>query len=584
MGGKKKGVYMSGLLKPFGNPPANGVKYFATALLLESVKDPAWLAKVTNAIHSFWRNKNSQMLKEPTPGRPAKFRKLVPWVTWIATLLMPFMIGCRGLPKGERAYSTAFTGTSGTTLSTAAQPRVAAHPGQSGLHLLPDPRDAFAARLAMADNAERSLDVQYYIWKKDMVGKVLMERLYRAADRGVRVRLLIDDLGTMAPDRVLRTIDSHPNIEVRLFNPARLRAPRLLGVVLDLKRLNRRMHNKSFIADGQVAIVGGRNIGDEYFGAHADANFADLDVAVIGPVVKEASEAFDLYWNHAASVPIANLSRSKETPGQDAKSRTALATYLEGVKQSEYADAVRNSEFAQQLRQKAVKFQWGHASIIRDHPDKVLTPSDQEKTHITPVLRDLAQRTRQELFLVSPYFVPGKTGVKLLSDLTHRGVRVVVITSSLASTDGVPVHSIYKHSRKPLVEAGVELYELQPTPSARQKRRLGGSSGASLHAKTFAFDRQTLFVGSYNLDPRSRRLNTEMGMVIDSPELAATLPETVNPNLSHEAYRVQVENKHLVWVTHKDGKEVRYTSEPEAGWWKRVKSTVYGWLPIEGLL
>jgi putative cardiolipin synthase len=464
------------------------------------------------------------------------------------------------------------------------QPKVAAHPGQSGMHPLADPRDAIAARLALADAAERSLDVQYFIWNKDLTGKALLEHLYRAADRGVRVRLLLDDLGTMPSDKVLLTIDSHPNIEVRMFNPASLRSPRLLGIVINLGRLNKRMHNKSFIADGQVAIVGGRNIGDEYFGADMVSNFADDDVVLIGPVVKETSAEFDLYWNHAAAIPIAKLAHQNNTPEQYAAQRAALATHLETAKQSEYADAVRHSEFSQQLRRSAVTFHWGHASIINDQPDKVLTASHKEETHLAPVLREMAMNTKHELYLVSPYFVPGKRGTELLSEVSRCGVRVVVITNSLASTDGVPVHSHYKGYRKPLIEAGIELYELKPTLGAGKKRRVGLSSGASLHAKTFAFDRRIRFIGSYNLDPRSSRLNTEMGVVMSSPELARRLPESVDPDLGDKAYRVQLEGRRLVWVTYKDGQEVRYHNEPEAGFWKRTKATVIGWLPIEGML
>src|SRR5687768_10194298 len=220
----------------------------------------------------------------------------------LATLMLA---ACGGLPKGGGGPSTAtLTGPERTTLAAMVRPRVAARPGQSGMHALGDAHDALSARLALADAAQRSLDVQYFIWNKDMAGRVLTERLFRAADRGVRVRLLLDDLGTMPGDRELLAIDSHPNIEVRMFNPVGMRSLRLLGILADLARVNKRMHNKSFIADGQVAIVGGRNVGDEYYGASAGANFADLDVAVIGPVVKEVSAAFDLYWNHAAAIPI----------------------------------------------------------------------------------------------------------------------------------------------------------------------------------------------------------------------------------------------------------------------------------------
>ncbi len=241
-------------------------------------------------------------------------------------LLIALSLGaCGGLPKdGARTVSTAMTDNGRTALARAVRPRVAAHAGQSGLHALADGHEALAARLALADAAQRSLDVQYFIWNKDMTGKVLVERLFRAADRGVRVRLLLDDLGTMPSDDVLLAIDSHPNIEVRMFNPVALRSPRLLGMVADFGRINRRMHNKSFTADGQVAIVGGRNIGDEYFGAHDGTNYADLDVAVIGPVVNEVSDEFDLYWNNQSSVPMADLSRQNTTPEQFAAKRAAL--------------------------------------------------------------------------------------------------------------------------------------------------------------------------------------------------------------------------------------------------------------------
>ena len=253
------------------------------------------------------------------------------------TLLVMLLLGaCGGLPKvGERPSSTAMKNNGGTALAAAVRPRVAAHPGQSGLHTLLDGREALAARLALADAAQRSLDVQYFIWNKDMAGKVLLEHLFRAADRGVRVRLLLDDLGVMPSDATLLTIDSHPNIEVRMFNPVALRSPRLLGMIADFGRINKRMHNKSFTADGQASIVGGRNIGDEYFEAHAEMNFADLDVVLIGPVVKEVSDEFDLYWNNKSSIPIAALARQNTTPEQFAAQRAALIAYHETAKASD---------------------------------------------------------------------------------------------------------------------------------------------------------------------------------------------------------------------------------------------------------
>jgi putative cardiolipin synthase len=505
-----------------------------------------------------------------------------------AVLAMLSLAGCGGLPKvGERTPSTALKNTGGTALAAAVRPRVAAHPGQSGLHELPGGEGALAARLALADAAQRSLDVQYFIWNKDMAGKVLLERLFRAADRGVRVRLLLDDLGTMPGDRELLAIDRHPNSEVRMFNPVALRTPRLLGMVADFGRINKRMHNKSFTADGQISIVGGRNIGDEYFDANAAMNFADLDVAVIGPVVKQVSDAFDLYWNNQSAIPIAALARQKITPEQFAAQRAALIAHHETAKAAAYAQSLRESEFARQLRNRNVSYHWGKATIVNDHPDKVATSARKTETHLAPQLRELADKTKRELFLVSPYFVPGTEGVALLAAVRQRGVRVVVITNSLASTDGVPVHAKYQLYRKPLVEAGIELYEIKPTVGAQLKRRFrepAGSSTGGLHAKTFAFDRRIGFIGSYNLDPRSSKLNTEMGVLFDCPPVAKRLPEQLERDLGRSAYRVELDRHRLVWVTREGDKVVRYKSEPNAGLMKKIKSTVISWLPIEWLL
>ncbi len=501
------------------------------------------------------------------------------------------LAACGGLPTGgERTASTAMTGNGGTSLAAVVRPRVAAHSGQSGLHSLADAHDAIAARLVLADAAQRSLDVQYFIWNKDLVGKVLLERLLRAADRGVRVRLLLDDLGTMPSDEVLLAIDSHPNIEVRMFNPVAIRSPRLLGVLSDLGRVNKRMHNKSFTADGQVSIVGGRNIGDEYFGAAEERNYADMDVAVVGPVVKQVSDEFDLYWNHPASIPIANLSHQNTTPEELAAKRAALVANRETAGQSEYAEDLRQSEFARQLRSRNISFSWGRATIVNDNPDKIITSSSKTETHLAPQLRAVVDKTKRELFLVSPYFVPGKAGVELLAGARQRGARVVVITNSLESTDAVPVHAKYKLYRKALLQAGVELYELKPTVGALHQRGSGGLRGPTgagrtgLHAKTFAFDRRIAFVGSYNLDPRSSKLNTEMGVLFDCPEFAKRLPVNTERDLERNAYRVELVGNHLEWVTREGNKQVRYESEPGASLGKRITVTIISCLPIESQL
>ncbi|MFN0129099.1 MAG: phospholipase D family protein [Verrucomicrobiales bacterium] len=520
------------------------------------------------------------------PGWKARLLAIASIALWLGA--------CTGLPKGGNGPpSSAMKNVGGTALAASVRPRVAAHPGLSGLHPLMEAQDALAARLALADVAERSLDVQYFIWNNDMTGKVLLDRLFSAADRGVRVRLLLDDLGTMPTDDVLLTIDSHPNIEVRMFNPVAMRSLRKLGMAADFARINKRMHNKSFTADGQIAIVGGRNIGDEYFGAHAGVNFADLDVVVIGPVVNEVSDAFDLYWNHRASIPMASLSNRGTTPGQFDEKRAALRAHRKVASQSQYADIMRRSEFVGQLKRRSLPYVWGPATIVNDHPDKVLTSATDTETHLAPQLREVVDKTKRELFLVSPYFVPGKEGVALLANVRQRGPRVVVITNSLASTDSALVHSGYQRYRKDLIRAGVELCEIKPTAASVRKRSGGGlfgskgagaSSGASLHAKTFAFDRQIGFIGSYNLDPRSSRLNTEMGVLFDCPALAKRLPEEADRTLATTTFRVELEGDRLVWVTREGDQEVRYTSEPNASKGKRSMSWLLSLLPIEGLL
>lgn len=517
---------------------------------------------------------------------------------WMARSIMVGLMLCLtscGLPDpGVRSYSTAFKKGAGTPLGVMTAPLVKAHRGQSGICPLSDAPDAFAARLILADAAQRSLDVQYYIWNKDKAGKVLTERLLRAADRGVRVRLLLDDIGTKSADDVLLAIDSHPNIEVRMFNPVKMRSFRMVGMFTDFARLNKRMHNKSFIADGQVAIVGGRNVGDEYYGAKAGSNFADLDVAVIGPVVNEVSDAFDLYWNYAAAIPIANLSHRHVTAEEYVAKRKALVQGSARAEQSEYAETLRHSKFAAELRQHAVPFRWGPARIVRDPPDKVLSSASQQRSNVTPALRESIEQADREVFMVSPYFVPRDKGVALLAEAHRRGVRVVVVTNSMASADGAPVFSGYARYRKAVVEAGVELYEIKATPDTPRAangsgsfvRMSGGhhSSEASLHAKTFFFDRTLGYVGSYNLDPRSSRLNTEMGVIFKSPELSRQMSGKIDHDLGQTAYAVRLQGHRLVWVTSENGRTVTYHADPEAGLGRRIQVFILRFLPIEGLL
>ena len=485
----------------------------------------------------------------------------------------------------------ALKNTERTSLAAAVRPRLAAHPGQSGLYALADARDALAARLVLADAAQRGLDVQYYIWNKDMVGKVMIERLFRAADRGVRVRLLLDDVGTRPSDSVLLAIDSHPNIEVRMFNPVAMRSLRTLGMVADFARINKRMHNKSLIADGQVAIVGGRNIGDEYFDAHAGANFADLDVAVIGPVVKQASDSLRSLLEPSSRGSDLRTFATKHNAREirrEARGADCASSDRGAIRVCGYGARQRVCPTTPESRD--------DVSVGTSHDRAVIIPtrcSPPPRIHRRISLRgfarsSIARRGSCSLFLLTS--CRERKASPCSRRVRQRGPRVVVITNSLAATDGVPVHSGYQRYRKALLQAGVELYEIKPTASVAAGVQAavfsgsGGSSSASLHAKTFAFDRRIGFIGSYNLDPRSSRLNTEMGVLFDCPTLTKRLPEETERDLARNAYRVELEGNHLVWVTREGDKEVRYNSEPGAGLLKRIKAQILSYLPIEGLL
>jgi cardiolipin synthase C len=524
---------------------------------------------------------------------------------WGLLLAVLLQAGCASLPTDyPRSTSTALTDTGDAKLGQASSRLLAGHPDVSGVLLLNRGTDAFLARLALAEVAQRSLDIQYYIWHSDTTGKVLAAGVLHAAERGVRVRLLLDDIGTAADDRHLLALDSHPNIEVRLFNPIAARSTRLLGFVADFSRTNRRMHNKSFTADNQAMIVGGRNIGDEYFEARPDIEFADLDLLAIGPVVSEVSRQFDAYWNSPLAFPIAALSQDRPSDEAIRQAHAALREFVLAQKESSYAQALKSSGLAEGLVEGSLAFNFAKVRVVADDPMKVLKESTDATTRLLPKLLPEFEALNSELLLVSPYFVPGDAGVDRLRALVKRGVRVRVLTNSLASTDVLAVYAGYKRYRRALLEAGVELYELKPTaahtakhdrPSGSRddeaKPSLAGSSHASLHAKTMAFDRRALFVGSMNLDPRSVFTNTEIGVVVEHPGLVAQRVETIDSRLPEISFRLELapsagpdSTPGIEWVTTVDGQEVRYSGEPMTHAWQRFKVWLYSLLPIEHLL
>lgn len=496
------------------------------------------------------------------------------------------LAGCAGLPSlAGRTASTALSDTAATPLGVAIAPLAAAHPGKSGLYSLVDGREAFAARAVLANAAHRSLDVQYYIWRNDITGALLFDALRAAAARGVRVRLLLDDNSTAGLDPTLALLDADPNIEVRLFNPFAMRRARLLGYLTDFARLNRRMHNKSFTADGQATIIGGRNIGDEYFDAAGDVLFADLDVLAIGPVVRSVSDDFDRYWNSASAYPLGLIVAAPDTDAAAAQ-REAAAIAQAPAAQA-YLAAMRASTFVAELAARRLPLEWAEAWLVSDDPAKALDRAA-PASRVGPQLKQLIGEPARQLDLVSPYFVPGESGTASLSALARSGVAVRVLTNSLAATDVAAVHAGYARWREPLLAAGVKLFELRRSwPADAPQRRSGplGSSASSLHAKTFAVDGERVFIGSFNFDPRSARLNTEMGFVIDSPVMAHQLADALSGGVGERAYEVRLApNGSLFWIERKQGVALRYDTEPGAGFWRRVGVRLLSWLPIDWLL
>jgi putative cardiolipin synthase len=502
--------------------------------------------------------------------------------------------GCATLPKDfERPVSHAYTDTEDTSFGRARADERAAHPGKSGFHLLGNGLDAFVARVILARNAERSIDVQYYLYHGDLIGRLFADLLLQAADQGVRVRLLVDDMGLAGRDFGAVALNSHPNIEVRIFNPFSRNVGRTSQFVTRYGSVTRRMHNKTFTVDNQVTILGGRNIGNEYFEADPDLAFTDLDVIAIGPVVKEVSSVFDRYWNNELAYPASVLLKGDPpTPAEVKELRGKLNQFVADQTDSEYLESLRNSGLAEKIQKGQIEFRWGDAEVVFDQPEKLILDFKETGYHLAPMLRPYWQGVEKELIIFSPYFVPGKPGTAFLTQLAQRGVRVRILTNSLASNDVGLVHAGYKKYRKKLLRSGVELYELNKKLTRKQrkaKKGKGGSSKASLHAKSFVFDRKYVFIGSLNFDPRAILHNTEIGVVLKVPEIAEKMAKWFEENMEQLAFRLELkkdENGHekLVWHAWEKGEQVVYTHEPHTGFWGRFGIGFMSMWPIESQL
>ena len=512
----------------------------------------------------------------------------------LVAILALFLIGgCATLPKDfDRPESYAYTDTDDTSFGKARRHEMLAHPGQFGFLLLASGLDAFVARALLAHGAERSIDAQYYLYHDDLTGRLFTDVLLKAADRGVRVRLLLDDMDLEGRDLGAAVMDSHPNIEVRIFNPFSRNTGRIIQFVTRLGSVTRRMHNKSFTVDNQATILGGRNIGDAYFEADPDLDFNDLDVVAIGPVAREVSVSFDRYWNNELAYPATVLKGEPPTHEEIEQKRQLLKEFVAQQVDSPYLQALRDSDLANDYRNDRVIYHWGDAEALYDQPEKLVQDFSKSEFHLAPKIAPYFDGVQDELIIFSPYFVPGKEFTAFLRQLSERGVRVRILTNSLSSTDVGIVHAGYAKYRKDLLRAGVELYEMnKKTSKEERKRKKGGygSSQASLHAKAFIFDRKQVFIGSLNLDPRAVLHNTEIGVVLASKEIASGMSDWFDRNIERKAFRLELRTdedgyEQILWHGLENGEQRVFDVDPYTGFWRRFGIGFLGLLPIESQL
>ena len=504
-----------------------------------------------------------------------------------AVLFVVLVAGCSSLaPRPELPAQQAVPVAQGTVLDELLASVEAARPGQSGFRLVREGPEAFAIRARTAKVAGRSLDVQTYIWHDDATGSYLAFSALEAADRGVKVRLLVDDMDARSKNYQFAALDAHPNIEVRMFNPFGSRTGALrfaFEAMGSFSRINRRMHNKTWIADNRIAIVGGRNLGNEYFGASKEVNFVDLDFAMVGPIVRDASASFDRYWNSPASYPIALLAPDDVTAEALDALRKSAASRLVAAQNHPFAVELRNSDAIQRLVAGDWPMHWTtQYRFVADDPAKAMGKAGGlGGSDVLAVLAPGLKSATKQITVISPYFVPGKGGTEYLVERVSSGVGVRVLTNSLAANDVAMVYGGYAKARPDLLAGGVKLWELKPLSGAAAKQSMFGSSGASLHTKALATDSTSVFVGSYNLDPRSTSLNCEQGVFVEEPVIAAQLETLFDQESTGErAWSVTLENGKLRWT---DGTRT-YDSSPEASAGQKFQAWLAKVLPLDSQL
>lgn len=521
---------------------------------------------------------------------------------FVIVLMTVILGGCASLPPGHdfpKSVSLALADPNETRLGGKFNKAAQQHPGTSGFHLIQAGADGFVMRMQMIKAAQRTLDLQYYIFHGDETGLLLTRAILQAADRGVRVRLLVDDGETVAGDEQIAALAAHPLIQIRIFNPLKYRGHNtvLRGIEFSVNasRLDYRMHNKLIVVDNSVALIGGRNIGDPFFQIDPKSQFADDDVFTVGPIVKKLSMTFDEFWNSTLAIPVQALSEQKASLGALLKLRQILKDHQQQLSENDvnYVKRVSTGQPFNASISNPFFLTWASAKLVYDSPyKKKVQNGDIVGRLLQPEVAKVSAAVQSELLMITPYFIPGEEGMQLFQRLRQRNVGIRVLTNSLESSVMVPAHSGYMHYRIPLLEKGVELYEVRSflgdTKGSGQTAAISRFGNYGLHAKLFVFDRKKLFIGSMNFDQRSMHINTEIGLIIDSPELAQKLAARFNAMVQPEnAYRLVLRSSspddcpHLVWDTQIEGKDVEYDKEPSSSEWQRIKVNILSLLPLD---
>ncbi len=506
---------------------------------------------------------------------------------------------CSTLPKQQtQPVEYAFnTPTDDTSLAKIVLPLREQNPNLTGYHVLYDPLEALAARIELINKAEKSLDLQYYIWDNDKIGALALHAMIKAADRGVKIRLLVDDNNAKKMEGIYMALDQHANIDVKLYNPYRFRHFRPVDMVLDLKRINRRMHNKSFIADNQIALIGGRNMSNQYYNVSDNYQFSDVDVMLVGAASDEIIHSFDEYWNDDYAFPVRQLVNPRHYSLRFDSLKQQLDDYNQEATVVNYLDLANRSHAFDDWLNNKIQFDWVKAEVVKDSPSKIKSKAKKEE-HLNFQLLNRLDKPEQSVDIVSAYFVPEKKGAERLKNLSADGVKVRVLTNSFQANDVPLVHAFYSKYRQDLLEHDVQLYEFLSRPDAenlntntkelaeKAKVSLKGLSRSSLHAKLMAIDEKQVFIGSFNFDPRSAYLNTEIGVLLNSPRLAKAVHYTMDENLSKYAYKLVLNaDQQINWkIKLSNGQTRIYPREPKIKWWQKAGVKFISWLPLEGFM